>query len=111
MNLRIANPEKFISRVGVLVLILVLLGGYGINHILDRPDIRIDSDAVMTVTVQPGDTIWSIAEQSPHTVKDVRLHVLDIIRLNQLDGNGSIQVGQKIMLPLIYDDTQLADNH
>ncbi|HHT20764.1 MAG TPA: LysM peptidoglycan-binding domain-containing protein [Tissierellia bacterium] len=111
MNLRIANPEKFISRVGLLVLVVVLLGGYGINHLLDRGPIKIDSDAIMTVTVRPGDTVWSIAEQSSNVDKDLRLQVLDIIRLNQLEGNGTIQIGQKLMLPVIYDDTQLADSH
>ena len=111
MNTRIVNPGKFISRVGLIVLIIIMLGGYGIDQLLDRPEIKINSDAVMTVTIRPGDTIWSIAEQTAGTEKDLRLRVLDIIRLNQLDGNGSVQIGQKIMLPLIYDDVQLADNH
>ncbi|NMB04493.1 MAG: LysM peptidoglycan-binding domain-containing protein [Tissierellia bacterium] len=111
MNWKIADPEKFISRVGLLIFILVLLAGYGLNQLLERPEIRIDSDAIMTVTVRPGDTIWSIAEQTAQTNGDLRFDVLDIIRLNQLDGNGTIQVGQKIMLPLHYDGNQLADSH
>ena len=111
MNWKIADPEKFISRVGLLIFILVLLAGYGLNQLLERPEIRIDSDAIMTVTVRPGDTIWSIAEQTAQTNGDLRFDVLDIIRLNQLDGNGTIQVGQKIMLPQHYDGNQLADSH
>lgn len=110
MNVRVADPEKFISRVGLLILVIVLLAGFGLNQLMERPQIKINSDAIMTVTVRPGDTVWSIAEQSAHQEKDLRLQVLDIIRLNQLDAKGQLQIGQKLMLPLMYDDTQLADN-
>jgi Tfp pilus assembly protein FimV len=53
-----------------------------------------------TVTVLPGDTLWSIAESvAPST--DPRTVIGDIQRLNAL-GSGSLQVGQQLAIPAEY---------
>lgn len=109
MRLRIANPEKFISRFGCLVLVVVLLAGVGLNRFMDRHELKIDSDAVMMVTVKPGDTLWNIVRTTHPSVADIRFIVQDTIRLNDLDGHGNITPGQRIMLPINYAD-MLADN-
>ncbi|UWF76867.1 MULTISPECIES: LysM peptidoglycan-binding domain-containing protein [Microbacterium] len=55
-----------------------------------------------TVTVMPGDTLWSIAA---HVAPDAdpRDVVDDIIRLNNLPG-GMVQAGSEIAIPAAYAD-------
>ncbi|WP_404475471.1 LysM peptidoglycan-binding domain-containing protein [Microbacterium aerolatum] len=53
-----------------------------------------------TVTVLPGDTLWSIAESLAPTA-DPRTVIGDIERLNAL-GTGSLQVGQQLAIPAEY---------
>lgn len=53
-----------------------------------------------TITVLPGDTLWSLAaliapEADPREVVD------DIVRLNML-GGGDIYAGQKLAIPTVY---------
>jgi Tfp pilus assembly protein FimV len=55
-----------------------------------------------TVTVMPGDTLWSIAESVAPAV-DPRSVIGDIQRLNAL-GGGSLQVGQQLAIPAEYTD-------
>ena len=50
-----------------------------------------------TVVVQPGDTLWSIAE-AHYPSEDVRVRVDDIERANGL-GDPVIEVGQTLRLP------------
>jgi LysM repeat protein len=53
-----------------------------------------------TVTVMPGDSLWSIAEEVAPTA-DPRDVIGDITRLNMLDG-GAIQVGDELAIPAEY---------
>ena len=65
-----------------------------------QPTLAADESAsatLDTVTVQGGDTLWSIAE-SITTTRDVRDVVIEIIRLNALDG-ATVQPGQHLVLP------------
>ena len=55
-----------------------------------------------TVTVMPGDTLWSLATTIAPAA-DPRDVVDDIIRLNNLPG-GTIQVGSELSIPLAYAD-------
>ncbi|MGN8024891.1 LysM peptidoglycan-binding domain-containing protein [Microbacterium sp. 22242] len=56
-----------------------------------------------TVTVQPGDTLWSIAgEIAPQA--DPRDVVAEISTLNVIDG-GAISVGQHLAIPAKYSST------
>lgn len=109
MNLRIANPLKFVSRIGFILIITLLLSGYGLNQLLNKHELRIDSDSVMMVTVKPGDSVWSIAHAANPSEDDLRFLVNDIIRLNKLDYHGTINPGQRIMLPVQYND-MMVDN-
>lgn len=53
-----------------------------------------------TVTVMPGDTLWSIA-QSVAPGADPRAVIGDIRRLNAL-GSASLQIGQELAIPADY---------
>ena len=52
------------------------------------------------VTVQAGQSLWSLAEDIAPDV-DPRDVVSDILSVNQLD-SGSVQAGQRLMLPAEY---------
>ena len=55
-----------------------------------------------TVTVMPGDTLWSIAEGiAPEA--DPRDVIGDITRLNLLRG-GELQIGQELAIPAQYSE-------
>ena len=54
------------------------------------------------VTVAPGQSLWSIAEELAPTA-DPREVVADIVALNQL-GSGDVQAGERIAIPTEYSD-------
>ena len=58
--------------------------------------------AFETVTVLPGDTLWSIAAEAAPGV-DPREVIDDITRLNDLS-SGMIQVGASIAIPTAYSE-------
>ena len=60
------------------------------------------SHSFETVTVMPGDSLWSIAD-SLEVSADPRTVISDIQRLNQL-GTGSLQIGQKLAIPAQYSN-------
>ena len=55
-----------------------------------------------TVTVLPGDTLWSIASSVAPTA-DPRDVIGEISRLNMLRG-GELQIGQELAIPAQYTD-------
>lgn len=55
-----------------------------------------------TVTVMPGDTLWTIAE-SIAPGADPRDVIGDITRLNVLQG-GALQIGQELAIPAAYSE-------
>jgi len=55
-----------------------------------------------TVTVLPGDTLWSIANTVAPTA-DPRDVIGEISRLNMLRG-GELQIGQELAIPAQYTD-------
>ncbi|MEE2816000.1 MAG: LysM peptidoglycan-binding domain-containing protein, partial [Actinomycetota bacterium] len=61
-----------------------------------------DPVAFETVTVLPGDTLWSIAAEAA-PASDPREVIDDIRRLNNLS-SGMIQVGASIAIPTEYAD-------
>jgi len=55
-----------------------------------------------TVTVMPGDTLWSIAGEIAPSA-DPRDVIGDISRLNMLDGQ-SLQIGDELAIPAQYSN-------
>ena len=54
-----------------------------------------------TVTIQPGETLWQIAEDTaPNT--DPRDFIQDVVSLNALNGS-AVQAGQEISIPTQYE--------
>ncbi|CAD5140063.1 MULTISPECIES: LysM peptidoglycan-binding domain-containing protein [Microbacterium] len=72
-------------------------GGSAIASGADAPAVSVE-----TVTVMPGDTLWSIASSiAPEA--DPREVIGEISRMNLLRG-GELQVGQELALPARYTD-------
>ncbi|TDW39766.1 LysM domain-containing protein [Curtobacterium sp. PhB42] len=57
-----------------------------------------------TVTIQPGETLWQLAEDTAPNA-DPRDFVQDVITLNALDGSG-LQAGEQIAIPTKYTSGQ-----
>ncbi|MBS0025342.1 LysM peptidoglycan-binding domain-containing protein [Microbacterium paraoxydans] len=70
-------------------------GGSAIASGADKP-----AAAVETITVMPGDTLWSIAGSIAPDA-DPRDVIGDISRMNLLRG-GEIQIGQELAIPAQY---------
>lgn len=79
----------------------IAFAAIGGGSALASGDAVVTADFV-TVTVMPGDTLWSIAE-SVAPAADPRTVIGDIQRLNAL-GAGSLQVGQQLAIPAEYAD-------
>ena len=59
--------------------------------------VKVASTQFITVTVAPGDTVWSLANRVDS--RDPGALVAAIIEINNL-GNGDLTAGQKIRIPL-----------
>jgi LysM repeat protein len=59
---------------------------------------RSSADTFITVTVAPGDTVWSLANRVAPAGEAGAL-VSEIIEINSL-GSGDVKAGQKIRIPL-----------
>ena len=57
-----------------------------------------------TVTIQPGETLWQLAEETAPNA-DPRDFVQDVVNLNALDG-AALQAGERIAIPTKYADGQ-----
>lgn len=83
------------SRFAVGIAFAAISGGSAIASGADKP-----VAAVETITVMPGDTLWSIAGSiAPEA--DPRDVIGDISRMNLLRG-GEIQIGQELAIPAQY---------
>ncbi len=81
------------ARRAALVLGALVLGSLGLA-VAARGGM---APAEMTVVVQPGDTLWSIAA-AHYPADDVRIRVDDIEQANGLR-DPTLQVGQRLRLP------------
>jgi Tfp pilus assembly protein FimV len=92
-----------LTRRGRLMIVLALMGlmvlagivlGHGSSQAAGHGSVAATS---RTLTVQPGDTLWSVAARiAPHS--DPRLVVADIESRNRLTG-GQIRAGQQLRVP------------
>ena len=97
-------PATHLTRRGrvlaVLVFAAVLLGAFSLGRTASEAAPTTSASAVQVehTTVQPGDSLWSVARRvAPEN--DPREVVEQIRRLNDLS-SADIQVGQQLLLPV-----------
>ena len=96
--MRIVNRKKFIKMVVLILAIIIALSFYFANISFSKGDIKTKS-----VYVSSGDTLWTIAsyEQENNIYyenKDIRDIIYEIKRLNNLENNSTLAVGQKLIV-------------
>ena len=99
------GPATHLTRRGrvlaVLVFAAVLLGAFSLGRTASEaaaPTTSASTVQVEHTTVQPGDSLWSVARRvAPEN--DPRAVVEQIRRLNELT-SAEIQVGQQLLLPV-----------
>ena len=52
-----------------------------------------------SVEIQPGDTLWTLADCYLENYESKELYINEVIELNSLAGNGRIISGQNLILP------------
>ncbi len=52
-----------------------------------------------SVEIQPGDTLWTLADCYLENYESKELYIDEVIRLNSLADNGKIISGQNLILP------------
>lgn len=66
-----------------------------------------------TITVQPGDTLWALAEKYGEPDVYILQRVDDLARANGIGRNQVLRVGQTLVIPIANDDVSLGqgDEH
>lgn len=86
----------FIALLSVLITFsyLFLVGGTIVSD--TEPEA---APAYSTVTVESGDTVWTIAEKYTGKNQDIRDTVQTILDLNGMKSSGDLQAGQTLQVP------------
>ncbi|MCI6157043.1 LysM peptidoglycan-binding domain-containing protein [Peptoniphilaceae bacterium SGI.137] len=97
----IVNHKRFmrflVSSIFLLSLFTVLLFGF----LSDTQAFGMSENPVRTITVQRGESVWSIAKPlAEKTNQDTRDIVREIYRLNHLD-KATLHPGQSLLIPNI----------
>lgn len=102
-----AKPEMRLTprgRAAVVTVTLVVVSAVALlfGSAVVATDEAPTSGAVSTVTVQPGQTLWSIAAEARPDV-DIRTTVDQIIRLNALENGAPLPIGATLAVPVSQD--------
>ncbi|MGI6177752.1 MAG: cell division suppressor protein YneA [Eubacterium sp.] len=94
---RIKSKLRFTIFVTVCILITVFCLGsiFGADVVSGSTEKQ-----YVTVTVQPGDTLWTIAETYADESVDVRQYAYNIAKFNGIS-DSTIHVGEEIIVPLV----------
>lgn len=99
-KLRIANKFRF--TVFMVIILLLLMSTFatvlGANVVLSA-----QTPKYITVNVQPGDTLWMLAQKYSPSNIDKRRIIYEISLLNNLDKN-YIYPGQVLKIPVFNDN-------
>ena len=96
--MRIVDKKKF-YRMIVLIIALIAFGIF----IFGTTSFSGGEVEEKIIYISSGDTLWSIASEEKennlyYKNKDIRDIILDIKKINGLDNNTTLSVGQKIVL-------------
>ena len=96
--MKIVNMKKFLRMTLIVFVIIIGISLYFSNVSFSKGDIK-----TKTVNVTKGDTLWSIAREEQennayYENKDIRDIIYEIKKLNKLDNNSNLNIGQKLII-------------
>lgn len=96
--MKIVNMKKFLRSVLIIIGLAVTICLISSNITLSHTE-----SSQKTISISSGDTLWTIAEYEQENNEyykdsDIRDIIYNIKKLNNLNTNESLQVGQKIIL-------------
>lgn len=96
--MKIVNMKKFLRMTLIVFVIIIGISLYFSNVSFSKGDIK-----TKTVNVTKGDTLWSIAREEQennayYENKDIRDIIYEIKKLNKLDNNSNLKIGQKLII-------------
>ncbi len=96
--MKIVNMKKFLRMTLIVFVIIIGISLYFSNVSFSKGDIK-----TKTVNVTKGDTLWSIAREEQennayYENKDIRDIIYEIKKLNKLDNNSNLKIGQRLII-------------
>lgn len=90
-------------RFSVFVSLMIIILGLSFSALFNISGVYADGKGAKTVTyyaitVEAGDTLWTIAEEYSDGKTDIRKLIYEISNLNNLE-TSNISVGQKLLIP------------
>ena len=97
MKYRIESKVRFTLFLTVVFLILIM----GISALLNGSYVESSSvtEVYYAITVEPGDTLWSIALEYGDESTDIRRYIYEISNVNNLESE-FLTIGQKLIIPV-----------
>jgi len=86
------------GRAVLVVLAFVLAAAFGAGVGLALPTQEAAPEQVQSVTVGPGESLWTVAESVAAEGQDVRVVIDQIVALNNLSA-ATVHVGQELTVP------------
>lgn len=96
--MRIVNTKKFKKMICIVVGTITIISIYFANISFSKGEVK-----TKTIYVSSGDTLWNIAlfEQKNNEYyynKDIREIIYEIKKINNLENNSNLTVGQKLIV-------------
>lgn len=97
-----ASRRTWSVRHRVIIFVVALIACFAVGVAAagaGEPSVTQDSSQVVHYTVQPGDSLWSIANRFPDGSSSDYQRVEKLKQVNNLRG-GALQAGQSIVIPM-----------
>ena len=96
--MKIVNKKKFIRMLIFIICLIAFISLLFSTSSFSRGEIK-----EKTIYISSGDTLWSIASEEKenntyYKNKDIRDIILEIKKLNNIDNNQILSIGQKIII-------------
>ena len=88
--------------------ILAIIGMvFVINGMVHTTTLEMDTQNIITVQVDSGDTLWSISQKAlAHTEDiDIREYIVAIEEINHLEHGKALRAGETLMIPTLKEKT------
>jgi nucleoid-associated protein YgaU len=92
---RVKSKLRFMTFITTMILIIVMICGFALGGEVSGSE----NPSYKTVTVQSGDTLWSIAQANKPANTSIRQYVSEIRTINEGIDPGRIYPGQTIKTP------------